>query len=241
MSVRIIFIGTSHGVPEPNRRCSSTLIEVGEKRYFIDMGTQSIEELISRGMPVDSVKGVFVTHMHGDHTNGLISFIDLCTWYFKTADPLIMLPEINAVEVINSWLSATGSGPRTLRYEETKEGVCYDDGTLRVTAFRTKHNRCSYAYIVEAEGKAVMFSGDLAGPSKDFPETAVKTRLDLMVCEAAHFSALEYEPVFRSSDVRKVIINHYAPWNVPNIMKLAENLKDVVPVRMATDGLEIVL
>ncbi|MCR5263330.1 MAG: MBL fold metallo-hydrolase [Clostridiales bacterium] len=241
MSVRIVFVGTSHGVPEPCRRCSSTMIEIGDRRYFIDMGTQAIEDLISRGAPVDSVKGIFITHMHGDHTNGLISFVDLCSWYFQTADPLILLPEVKAVDAIRAWLDATSSGLRDLRFEETREGVCFDDGVLRVTAFRTKHNRCSYAYIIEAEGKSALFSGDLAGPSKDFPRAAVEMPLDLMICESAHFSSLDYEPVFRESHAKRVIINHYAPWNLPNIIKLKDDLKDVVPVGMATDGLEITL
>ena len=91
--MRIVFFGSSHGVPEPGRRCSSAMIEVGERRYFIDMGTQSIEQLITRRMAPNSVKGIFFTHMHGDHTNGLISFVDLCTWYFKDVDPAIFLPE----------------------------------------------------------------------------------------------------------------------------------------------------
>ena len=241
MSVRIVFIGTSHGVPEPCRRCSCTMIEIGGRRYFIDMGTQAIEDLRSRGADIDSVKGIFITHMHGDHTNGLISFVDLCNWYFKSADPLIMLPEINAAEAINAWIAANGTPVRDIRYEETKEGVCYDDGFIRVTAVRTRHNRCSYSYIVEAEGKSVLFSGDLGGPSKDFPRQAIDMPLDLMICESAHFSSLDYEPVFREAHAKRVIINHYVQWNVPNILKLAENLRDVVPVGMATDGMEIVL
>ena len=75
--MKIVFFGSSHGVPEPNRKCSSVMIEVSDNRYFIDMGTQSIEQLISRNIPIESVKAIFITHMHGDHSDGLISFIDL--------------------------------------------------------------------------------------------------------------------------------------------------------------------
>ena len=70
--MRIVFLGSSHGVPEPNRKCSSTLIEVGDKRYFIDMGMQSVCELITRNIPIESVKSIFITHMHGDHTGGML-------------------------------------------------------------------------------------------------------------------------------------------------------------------------
>jgi len=34
--MKILFLGTSHGVPEANRRCSCTMIEIGDKRYFVD-------------------------------------------------------------------------------------------------------------------------------------------------------------------------------------------------------------
>ena len=91
--MRITFFGSSHGVPEPNRKCSSAMVSVGENNYFIDMGVQVIDGLITRNIPITSVKGVFLTHMHGDHTNGLISFLDLCSWYFKDTDPAVYLPE----------------------------------------------------------------------------------------------------------------------------------------------------
>ena len=105
--MRIVFFGSSHGFPEPGRRCSSILIEIGETRYFIDMGTQSIEQLADRGIRPETVKACFVTHMHGDHTNGFISFIDLCSWYYTKAFPEFYFPgdTDRCVEAIREWLS----------------------------------------------------------------------------------------------------------------------------------------
>ncbi len=90
--MRITFIGSSHGIPEPNRKCSCTMVEIKGRYYFIDMGTPAIDHIVTAGIPIDAVKGVFITHMHGDHTNGLIHFVDLISWYFKTSDPTIFLP-----------------------------------------------------------------------------------------------------------------------------------------------------
>ena len=70
--MQITFLGASHGVPEANRRCSCTLIETNGRYYFIDMGVNAIDALRTRGIEVEDVKGIFITHMHGDHTNGLI-------------------------------------------------------------------------------------------------------------------------------------------------------------------------
>ena len=90
--MRIVFLGSSHGVPEPNRRCSSMLLEIGERYYVMDMGCSVIEDLVTRNIRVEDIKSIFVTHMHGDHTDGLVHFVDLCSWYYKNADPEIYLP-----------------------------------------------------------------------------------------------------------------------------------------------------
>jgi len=238
--MRIVFFGTSHGVPEPRRHCACTLIEIGQRRYFIDMGMPAIDELISRGMSPDSVKGIFITHMHGDHANGLISFVDLSNWYFKTVSPTIMLPEPQGVEAIRAWLGALGCDMREFDFRVTNEGVTYDDGTLKVTAYRTKHCRTSYAYLVEGDGAKVLFTGDLAGPAKDFPAEVLEMELDLLICEGAHFPVIDYAPLFKGCRAKKICVTHYAPWNVPNILKLTEEIAPL-PVISATDGREFTL
>ena len=239
--MKITFWGSSHGIPEPHRRCSCTLIEVGENRYFIDMGMMAVEELVNRGIAVDSVKAVFITHMHGDHTNGLISFVDLCSWVYKTAEPKIFLPKTEGKEVIYDWLRVTGIVAREFDFCEVFEGVIFDDGILKVTAIRTKHCNVSYAYIFEAEGKNVLFTGDLCyHPEQDFPQIAKEIPLELVICEAAHFDPQGYEPIFKECDIKSVIVTHYTQHNIPNVLKLAEKMPEL-NVKMANDGLEIIV
>jgi ribonuclease BN (tRNA processing enzyme) len=43
--MKITFFGSSHGFPEPHRRCSSTLIEIGENRYFIYIDANTGNEI----------------------------------------------------------------------------------------------------------------------------------------------------------------------------------------------------
>lgn len=240
--MRIVFLGTSHGVPEAHQRCSCTMLEIGDRRYFIDMGTQAIEDLRRRNISVDSVKGVFITHMHGDHTDGLISFVDLINWYFKTADPVIQFPEEGAIDALWGWIAANGSGRRELKMGVVKEGVTYEDEGIKVTAFRTQHCRTSYSYLVEAEGKRVLFTGDLSGkgPETDFPRQVLEEDTDLVICEAAHFPATAYQNIFREGKVKKVCYNHYAPWNLPHIQTMMKEMAPM-PVLMANDGMEITL
>lgn len=243
--MRIVFIGSSHGVPEPNRRTSSILLEVGENRYFIDMGTHSMEQLITRHIPTESVKGIFITHMHGDHTNGLPAFLDLCSWYFKNADPVVFLPEPfeDTVATLRSWIQCNGVTMRPFRFRPVKEGLMYQDEHIRVSAYRTRHADDSYAYLVEAQGKRVFFSGDLCtkGPQEDFPMSIFEQPVDLAVCESAHFPATAYLPIFEGvHNLKHLCFTHYIPAHISSILAMADALPGVT-VSRAEDGTEIFL
>ena len=240
--MRIRFLGTSHGVPEPGRRCACTMVEIGQKKYVFDMGLQLMEELMDLNIHPDEITAVFFTHMHGDHLDGLVNFTDLCSWYFKDADPDIYLPKLEAVPVLRDWLHVIGSSLREdIRFSQVEAGTFYDDGILKVTAIRTQHTESSYAFVLEAEGKTVVLTGDMKhqdGPVVEYPYFVPDRQADLVVCEAAHFSALLYEEAFRMNPPKKVFFTHYSKRYMAGILELTEHLKDTVPIIMAMDHME---
>lgn len=243
--MRITFLGTSHGVPEPNRRCSSTLIEVGGRYYIIDMGTQAIELLIGKNIAPEAIEAIFITHMHGDHSNGLISFLDLCSWKFKTASPVLYIPKDpeGVREAMRAWISCNGVAMRDFDFREVKAGLIFDDGNIRIFAYRTKHTDYSYAYLMEAEGKRVFFSGDFCvdGPVHDFPTEVLDEPLDLAICESAHFDATDYLPIFEGNEnLKQLYFTHYYDRRLASVVEMTARLPDI-PVRRALDGMEIVL
>lgn len=239
--MKITVIGSSHGVPEANRKCACYLIEVGKNVYFVDMGTSGIDALRVRGIDVEAVKAVFITHMHGDHTNGLIPFVDLITWYFKNADPEIYLPVPEAADAIRAWLKVTLNGEEMkARFRQVTPGVMYDDGVLKVTSIPTQHCYKSGAYLIEAEGKAVLFTGDLKNPGIDFPAIAMERPLDLVICESAHFPATDYLSVFEKCDIKKVCVTHYSNRFLASVLQLVQELKEKnLETVIATDDLQL--
>ena len=248
--MRIVFLGTSHGVPEPNRRCSSTMIEVDGAYYFIDMGTQSIEGLISRGIRPEQVKACFVTHLHGDHTNGLISYVDLCNWYFKEASTEFYLPgdTERCKDIIANWLDCLGHPMREFKFDHVDDVFVYEDDKIKVSAFRTQHIAESFSYLLEAEGKRVFFSGDLRNPVnmenpiEDIPIEEFDKGLDLAILELAHFWAPDkYFPLLKErTNIKTVCINHYSDLRLPTAFELKKMLPDQNIV-FAYDGLEFTL
>ena len=242
--MRLIFIGTSHAVPEPHRRCSSYILETGGYYYLIDMGTQTIEDLRRRGIDIDKVRLVICTHPHGDHTDGLISFVDIVNWYFKTADPRILLPDERLISPLKEWVTLTSNGkpPREdLKISAFDEGVAYEDENLRLTAIATRHCERSFAFFIEAEGKKLLFTSDLCSPSVDFPEIAFETGLDLLVCETAHFSPDECIPVFDKTKAKRIIHTHINESRWAADLNAQINAPHPYEYGAAFDGMEIEL
>lgn len=245
--MRIVFLGSSHGAPEPNRRCSSILLEVGEVRYFIDMGTQSIEQLTTRGIRPETVKACFITHMHGDHTYGLVSFIDLYSYRYKNANPEFYLPRNTDrfVTATKEWLACLGVEMRPFRFVHVDDGFVYQDENITLRAYRTMHIDQSFSYVLEAEGKRVYFSGDLGSPAimenpiADMPLEEFDKGFDLAILELAHFSAPgKYLPLLKDrSNIKKVCITHYSNRWLPTAFELIKLLPEQEIV-LAYDGLE---
>jgi len=220
------------------------LLEIGERYYVMDMGCSVIEDLVTRNIRVEDIKSIFVTHMHGDHTDGLVHFVDLCSWYYKNADPEIYLPiEVEkAKEGLGAWLRCNGITLRDMRFSEVKEGLVFDDGVLKVTAYKTMHTANSYAYLAEAEGKRVLFTGDLSPKApEDFPISVLEEPVELIICEAAHVSPLALLPVFEgNSNIKRICFNHYSDRLLPRILEVKKALTDIKVTR-AQDGTEIIL
>ena len=232
--MKFTFIGTSHGIPEANQKCCCTMVEVSGRYYFIDMGTSANEYMVTNGINIHDVKAVFITHMHGDHTDGLVHFADLLSWYYKTADTEIYLPDIRAGKLLEEWIEITLSHVRPLNYKEITAGLIYDDGFLKVTALPTLHCKASYAFLLEAEGKKVIFTGDLNRPDNDFPAIAKEIETEFIVAEGAHFEATTYLPHLKACNTKAVYIHHYQPRKIPTVYQLAEDMAPI-PVTLLHD------
>lgn len=242
--MRITFLGSSHGLPEANRKCTSILIEIGKNRYVIDMGTDITEPFATKNLPLSSIRAILITHMHGDHTNGLVPFLELCNWAYRDeVNPAVFLPgnTEGTIAAINAWLRCNAScEPYAFDYKPVECGAIYDDGVAKFTAFQTKHTAASYAYLLEAEGARVLFCGDLShkGPSDDFPVSVLDEPLDLAICEAAHFDATEYLPILKGNkNLKSLCFNHYSEKHLASVIEAKKEMGDI-PTHIATDGME---
>ena len=98
----------------------------------------------------------------------------------------------------------------------------------------------AFSYFVEADGKKILFTGDLRHPTVDFPAPAFEEELDLILCELAHFSADDCIPVFDKPKAKRILHTHISPrWHESLARQLAA--KHPYAYGAAFDGLELEL
>lgn len=248
--MKITFLGTSCGVPQKDRYCSAAMIECGERTYLVDAGAPVVELMRAKGKTPEALSAVFITHMHGDHIDGLAGLVDIMSWYYKKADPAIFLPEISYVEPLENWISVfrCGGAVRPLRYASVRPGMIYKDDTIKVTAIPTKHcdggKRPSYSYMIESiledDKKRVLFSGDLSRSCEDYPAVTSEKDFDLIVCEAAHFDPRRRKEIFEKSRTKRFLINHAGVRISRGAMTELSEFGEMMPfdVKVVSDGEE---
>lgn len=240
--MKITFFGSSYGAPTLDRRCCSLMLTVGGKHYIFDAGVMLAAEMNARNLDLHDLKAVFVSHMHGDHTHGLLDLVDLMMILYKDISPEFWTPQSNTRDAIKAWLQVNhDDAMETLtEFNTITEGNFYDDGVVSVTAIRNKHlsQRPSYSFEVIAEGKRIVLTGDMGKSGfDDFPACAFEKHCDLVISEGAHVKLTECEELFSRINTDKLVFYHISPKNIPE----AEVLAPKLPFAACTsyDGMEI--
>lgn len=215
--MKVTFLGTGDGVPSKERYCSSAIVEVNGSTYMIDAGAPVLDLMLRYGKDLNALKAIFLTHHHGDHCDGLLSLLDLCSWSFRETDFDIYATEQRVIDKFTELTDIVADlfASKRLRFHLGHEGLVYEDENVKITYFPTLHchPRPSYAILVEAEGKKVLFSGDLSNylQREDFPKYVLENHVDLFIMEFAHFSTehvIKYLPLVKTD---KLYINHITP------------------------------
>ena len=119
----------------------------------------------------------------------------------------------------------------------------YEDENIKLTPFETGHlkkkGRPSYGYILEAEGKRVIFSGDLSYllEMNDFPVAAKELESELFICEMAHFDFEFLRPHIKECKTKLVAFNHikFPNERIPLLEKVNESGEFPFPIIAPSD------
>lgn len=212
--MKLTFLGAGRGgFPDVDCHSCAAMLECGNGIYLIDAGAPVLELMTRAGIPFEKLRGVFTTHMHGDHTFGLLSLCSVCSWHYTGCDFDVFLTEDRGIAALKEMILAMDNvfHEDRIRLRKTEPGVIFSDENITVTAIPTAHclPRPSFAYMIEGEGKRIFFSGDLHyEDGADLPLLAREEPSDLIVCEMAHAEHGVMLPLLGSCPTKKVLFNH---------------------------------
>lgn len=213
--VSLRFLGTSHGLPEKDRFCSCALVEIGDRKYMIDAGAPVVALCFREGIDPQDITACFVTHMHGDHANGLLEFGDYMNYFRRSGNtPVFFLPEQAGADAMLAWISVVGGGiHRPADVRAYRAGTVYSDGVFSLEARPSAHlqDRPSYSFAVSAGGKRILFSGDVSSDLSEFMAHASRETWDAVVVEAAHNDLDLSAEKLAELDTGLLIVNHFSP------------------------------
>lgn len=227
--MKIHTLGTSHGATEKGRSCSVNLFEVNGSYYLFDCGGAVEERMTDGNLPIDKIKAIFVSHMHADHICSIPAITKRFTVYIGDRHLKIFLPERFGIYALRSWLTSMHT-PRIdelLSFDVVKEGKIFEDENIKVTAIPTKHidngQYPSYAYIIEAEGKRVLYTGDLSCDFVDYPSVLFEKSFNTVLSELVHFNFEQNVSLLSKTKTSRIIFTHLGLYNLPKLQEVKDN------------------
>ena len=176
--MRVTLLGTGCPPPVMNRFGPSTLVEAGDQKFVFDAGRGAMQRLTQLNIKWNDVKGVFLTHLHSDHVVGFPDLwltgwilapgrsMPLHVWGPRgTSKMMFHLKQAYEADI---HFRLQIEGERTLPKgvvilpKDIQEGIVYDRGGVKITAFAVDHGlvKPAFGYRIDYAGHSVVLSGD---------------------------------------------------------------------------------
>ncbi|WP_244857874.1 MBL fold metallo-hydrolase [Sphingopyxis granuli] len=201
--LHVALCGTGSPLPDRRRAGSCTVVIAGKAMFVVDAGEGGARNISLMGLPNPRLRGLFLTHFHSDHIDGMGPMM-LLRWTASGNESPLPVHGPEGVEAVIAGFNAAyaaDNGYRTAHHGATitppaaagavampfampdAPTVVHQVDGLRVTAFPVDHRpvRPAVGYRFDYEGRSVVISGDTA-PSPSL-EAAAKGA-DLLIHEA---------------------------------------------------------
>ena len=182
--LHVTLCGAGGPMPAPKASGPCVAVVAGEQLFLVDSGTNGPRNLQVLGYPVGQLSGVFLTHFHSDHVDGLG---ELATFRWATGNGVTPLPVYGpeGVEQLVAGFNAAYSQDFIYRHAHHGDSVApmsaagmiakpfttptsgnltivYEGGGLVVEALRVDHEPVSPAvgYRFSYGGRTLLISGD---------------------------------------------------------------------------------
>jgi phosphoribosyl 1,2-cyclic phosphate phosphodiesterase len=187
MRLKLIGTGNAAGIPwfgckcqlcntakankELHRGPTCALLKVEGKTYLIDAGLMNISEKFND----EQLAGIFLTHFHPDHVQGLFHY----RWGKGTSVPVYCPPD-------SEGCSDLYKHPGILDFQRQKKFETFEIDNLSVTPIPLIHSKVTFGYIFEYKQQRIAYLTDTKGLPPKTADALLDRALDLLVIDTSH-------------------------------------------------------
>jgi ribonuclease Z len=243
MKLELLFLGSGNAFA-PGRGFNSFLLN---RRMLFEAGPTTLPALKSQGISLKSIRVLFISHFHGDHTFGL-PFIFLDHFFVtQRKDPLTIVGPKGIKEKTHQIIDLAYPNMRRkqankfpVKFVEVNPGRVYRIGDFSLKAYRMIHDEGSLGFRLTKGGIHFAYCGD-AGPSPQL--TAMLDEVQLAVLEMTTLSEKLPSHLNRGDILRirkglpadsRIILTHLPRLTPGQVRSLVEN--PYGPLELAEDG-----
>jgi ribonuclease Z len=211
--MQVIVLGSGSPLPDPLRAGPSTLVRTAAGDLLFDCGRGVLMRAAGAGSGAGAFRGVFLTHLHSDHTTDLNDIVTMRWAMSFQPNPLAVWGPVGTDRLVEATEAMLESdiGYRLAHHDdltwrpsatvtEVEDGVIFEEGTVRVTAAPTDHApvRPTVGYRIEEEGRSVVIAGDTV-PCRSLDE--LTTGAEVLVHTVVRRDLIEHFGLPRLTDV----------------------------------------
>jgi len=149
-NMRMVFLGTSSAAPTAERGLSSIALLRGSELLLFDAGEGMQRNFIKAGLGMNKKMKIFISHMHADHSVGLLGLLQ--TMALQGREKSIDIygePRVEEFWEENRRIINFGLTFEVHVHTIEKEGVVIEEDDYRVSCCEALHSVPSYAFCLE--------------------------------------------------------------------------------------------
>ncbi|MEF8874082.1 MAG: ribonuclease Z [Candidatus Thermoplasmatota archaeon] len=238
MDMKVTLLGTSGGIPIPQKAQSGVLVETQQKKILLDCGMGVPLRMAEVGVSVEEIDIVCLTHEHLDHIQDLPGLVKASRLKTKEASYTVVVPPGLKEKLLDFCTSADKPLLEDRRveldFEEIKSEKVLED-QVSIKPFDTLHTDMSQGYKVSLDGKEMVYTGDTEASEQ---VKQLSERADLLIHELSYLEETEGHThpdslvsIFGGTSVNDLLLDHFYPEAAERSKEVAEKIERETGIR----------